>query len=201
MSDQQGDLTPPADAQNPLTPVIQAVLEKGEPAEQAAAEIATITAVIQSHVGPLPHPVTLEQYARVIPNGGDRFMSLWEREALHRHQQEDRESQQKYRLASDGQRIGALLTLLLIAAATYLGATGHQWLGGTMATTTIAAVMIVFVLRRRPEKGSAAADKRQDEDESDDDDDDDDDDDSGDENSTDRTAEQQIKIQAHSGPG
>src|SRR6266852_287321 len=37
-----------------------------------------------SFAGPIPPPAILEQYSRIIPNGGERIMRLAEEEALHR---------------------------------------------------------------------------------------------------------------------
>ena len=39
---------------------------------------------MESHSGPLPDPKTLAYYNEIIPNGGDRIMTLLEKQTSHR---------------------------------------------------------------------------------------------------------------------
>jgi uncharacterized membrane protein len=147
---QEGDGDTPVKLEKALKPVIQAVLQKGESPEQATADLVRqVTTVVRRHRGPLPDPETLAAYNQLIPNGAERCMGLVEREAAHRHTQEDRLVHTHLGLARDGQRIGAFLVVLLAGLATALGFKGHDWLAGTVFGTTIVAVVTVFVLGRR----------------------------------------------------
>lgn len=148
---QEGEGDAPIKLEKALKPVIQAVLQKGESAEQTTADLVRqVTTVVRKHRGPLPDPETLAAYNKLIPNGAERCMGLVEREAAHRHTQEDRMVSTHLRLATDGQRIGAGLVVLLAIMATALGLTGHDVLAGIVFGTTIVAVVTVFVLGRRP---------------------------------------------------
>jgi uncharacterized membrane protein len=143
---EKGEGSPP-NVETSLTPVIQAVLEKGEPPAQAAAEIVSeVRTVISRHRGPLPDPETLSAYNQLIPNGAERCMTLVERESAHRHAQEDRIVRTNLNLMVRGQYIGLGLVVLLAAAGVWLGLTGHDWLAGTVFTTTIVGVITVFVV-------------------------------------------------------
>jgi uncharacterized membrane protein len=152
----------PTTIENALTPVIQAVLEKDQTPAQAAAEIVSeVRTVITRHRGPLPDPETLAAYNQLITNGAERCMGLVEREAAHRHKQEDRIVSANIGVMIKGQWMGLGLAFVALVAAVYLGLHGHDWLAGAMATTTVIGIITVFVLRQANRK-------------SDDDDDDDD---------------------------
>ncbi len=151
---QEGDGEAPVKLENALKPVIQAVLQKGESPERATADLVRqVTTVVRKHRGPLPDPETLAAYNQLIPNGAERCMGLVEREAAHRHTQEDRMVSTHLSLATNGQRVGAVLVVLLALLASALGFAGHDWLAGTVFGTTIVAVVTVFVLGRGPGGG------------------------------------------------
>ena len=125
------------------------------PEDNRQAVESVVRMVAKSHRGPIPDGETLEHYARLIPNAGERMMILVERDAAHRQSMESQMVQHQAKvvdcettLATRGQWIGLALTILLSSAGVILGLNGHDWLGGIVCTTTIVAVVTIFVLQR-----------------------------------------------------
>ena len=105
--------------------------------EERAADLQLIQRITRFHSGPLPDGETLSIYAKLIPNGADRVMSLVEAQTAHRHRRESADSRQAIR----GHWMAYSLALLLSGAGFYLGLRGHDWLAGALFTTTIGAVV------------------------------------------------------------
>lgn len=149
-----------------LPPDVVKVIETLPAERRAAVEKAFVRTIAKFHSGPLPDAETLERYAEVIPNVGERMMALVEREAAHRHECESKLVTCQTTLAKRGQWIGSLLTVLLTGVGTYLALQGHDWLAGVVFTTTIGAVVTIFVLQRiagdKDEDGTPPANGRTD---------------------------------------
>lgn len=105
--------------------------------DERAADVQVIQRITRFHSGPLPDGETLSTYAKLIPNGADRVMSLVEAQTAHRHRRESADSRQEIR----GHWMAYTLALLLTAAGFYLGLRGHDWLAAALFTTTIGAVI------------------------------------------------------------
>jgi len=132
---------------------VNAVLEEA-PGEERAADVHVIQRITSFHTTPLPDAATLSAYARLIPNGADRIMSLVEREAAHRQRQNDDQARHFAR----GHWMAYSLTLVLSGAGLYLGAIGRDWLAAALFTTTIGAVVTTLVVDRKgrgPRTGGA----------------------------------------------
>lgn len=106
------------------------------------ADVEVIQRITSFHSTPLPDADTLEAYAKLIPNGADRVMSLVEREAAHRHR---RESADMLQLAR-GHWMSFILTLALAGGGLWLGLSNHDWLAAALFTTTIGAVVTTLVV-------------------------------------------------------
>lgn len=117
--------------------------------EQRAIILARITAVQESYFGILPHPEHLDKYNNIIPNGAERIMAMAEKEQDETITMEQKRLTANIKLARWGQAIGALLTLALIAAGTWLTIEGHDVVGGTIFGGTIIGVASVFVLNKK----------------------------------------------------
>ena len=109
------------------------------------AGVQVIQRITSFHSTPLPDAETLGAYAKLIPNGADRIMSLVENEAKHRHRQESAETLQVAR----GHWMAFVLTLALASGGVCLGLLGHDWLAAALFTTTIGAVVTTLVVDGR----------------------------------------------------
>lgn len=124
---------------------VSAVLEE-QPLEQSrTADVHVIQRITSFHMTPLPDAATLSAYARLIPNGADRIMSLVEREAAHRHRQSDHQARHFVR----GHWMAYSLTFVLCGAGVYLAAIGRDWLAAALFTTTIGAVVTTLVVDKK----------------------------------------------------
>ena len=121
-----------------------AVLEKAV-VEERAADFQVIQRITRFHSSPLPDAETLSAYAKLIPNGADRIMSLVERQTAHRHRQESADTRQAIR----GHWMAYTLAVALSGAGVYLGLQGHDWLAAALFTTTIGAVITALVVDKR----------------------------------------------------
>jgi uncharacterized membrane protein len=113
--------------------------------QERTANVQVIQRITSYHSTPLPDAEALSAYAKLIPNGADRIMSLVEREATHRHQHESAETLQVVR----GHWMAFTLTLALSSGGVCLGLLGHDWLAAVLCTTTIGAVITTLVVDSR----------------------------------------------------
>jgi uncharacterized membrane protein len=125
--------------------VSNAVLEEAV-VEERLADVQVIQRITRFHRSPLPDAETLGAYARLLPNGADRVMTLIERQVEHRHQREHADLRQ----AARGHWMAFGLALALSGLGFYLGLRGHDWLAGTLFTTTIGAITTALVVDKRP---------------------------------------------------
>jgi uncharacterized membrane protein len=119
-------------------PEVAPVATLDDPLVETLADVQVIQRITSFHSTPLPDANTLAAYAKLIPNGADRIMSLVEKAAAHRQ-----------RHVSTGHRMAFVLTLALAACGFCLGVLGHDWLAGTLFTTTIGAVVATLVVSNR----------------------------------------------------
>jgi len=113
--------------------------------EERAAELQVIQQITSFHSTPLPDADTLSAYAKLIPDGAHRIMSLVESETAHRHQQESAETRQVVR----GHWMAYTLAVILSGGGIYLGLQGHDWLAAALFTTTIGAVVTTLVVDKK----------------------------------------------------
>src|SRR5512141_960505 len=96
--------------------VSSAVLEEAV-VEERAADVQVIQRITRFHTSPLPDAATLDAYARLLPNGADRVMTLVERQTEHRHQKESADTRQ----ATRGHWMAFTLAFALSGVGFYLG--------------------------------------------------------------------------------
>ena len=106
------------------------------------ADVKVIQRITSFHSTPLPDAETLGVYAKLIPNGADRVMTLVEHEAAHRHRQESADT----RHVARGHWMSLIVTLALAGGGICLGLSGHDWLAAALFTTTIGAVVTSLVV-------------------------------------------------------
>ena len=94
--------------------------------------------------GPLPPPSMFEHYEQVLPGAANRIIAMAEKE------QTLRQRDTGWMLTNDTIRVIAslLVSLLLIAAAVYLGLNGQPWLGGVLGTSGVFAALMRNALKK-----------------------------------------------------
>lgn len=146
--------------------------EKAEPEKKRAIKQLIISMRRTVHTGPLPDGETIEAYNRAIPNGGDRVMTMAEKQQGHRHEMEmieERHRQEIERLSeehrrvtekgllasrSTGQWMGFIIALAFLGASLWLIDGGHETAGITLMTFDICALVSIFVLGKYYKKNS-----------------------------------------------
>jgi len=98
-----------------------------------------------SFSGPLPPPQLLSQYNDVVPNGAERLMKMAEVQQTHRHDLERTVVHGNVKAEHRGQWMGLFISVFVIAAGTYLAATGKQITGGLLVGVDVVALASVFV--------------------------------------------------------
>jgi uncharacterized membrane protein len=122
---------------------------EGLPEEKRAEVVELVQRITKFHVGPLPDAETLERYARVIPEGGERLMQVVERNLQHQHSQEAALVSTHTKLAVRGKWMALGLTLCLSSGAFYLGIAGSNVMAVAIFASTVVAIATVFGLGRR----------------------------------------------------
>jgi uncharacterized membrane protein len=101
--------------------------------------------VRELHIGPLPHPSTLEGYERIVPGSAKMIFDNFDAQSSHRREME------KYALrwgtirSFVGLAAGFILAIVVFIFSFFLIKDGHDAAGATMATANLAALVGVFV--------------------------------------------------------
>jgi len=97
--------------------------------------------------GPLPASAEFKRYDEALPGAAERILALAEREALHRHNQDDKVVDAGIRLAKSGQILGFITVLVsggLVVYGIYMGAPLSFIPGTIMGLASLAAVFMNF---------------------------------------------------------
>lgn len=108
-----------------------------------------IQIVSRHHSGPLPSPVDLEYYNRLIDNGAERIMQMAEQEQQHRQQRQTVNDTAIAAFNARGQYFGLAAVVLVIVFALCLLFAGYPGLAATVVTGTIVSIAGVFVLGKK----------------------------------------------------
>ena len=133
LDEQQENATP--DAEAPPAAVLRDWLAG------KLADVKVMQRITSFHSTPFPDAETLGVYAKLVPNGADRLMTLVEHETAHRHGKESAGT----RYIARGQWMAFIVTLALSSGGIGLGLAGHDWLAAALFTTTIGAVVTTLV--------------------------------------------------------
>jgi len=95
----------------------QAVTDTNSSTPSRGTRIATLEARFE---GPIPHPIILEGYERVLPGAADRILTMAENQAQHRQQMESSVVQSNITHERVGMNYAFILTLLLMGTGFYL---------------------------------------------------------------------------------
>ena len=111
--------------------------------------------------GPIPDPITLEQYNRVLPNAADRIVSMAEKEQEHRHRMQEKlinaqvpDTKQERNERKLGQIFGWSIGVISIIAGTITVNLGSPIAGGFIGSAGVAGLVSVFVLGRREQENT-----------------------------------------------
>ncbi len=111
------------------------------------------------HSGPLPSPVTLQQYNEIIPNGAERIMAMSESQSEHRKSLEAKVIESQTRQSERGQLIAGVLALVLIGAGAAAFLTGHDGVAGTIFGVTVVGLVTVFLIGKTEQQKNLAGKK------------------------------------------
>lgn len=125
-----------------LNPEVCKVIKELNP-EQQSIIIKAIRS--ESFSGPIPHPELLIKYEQVQPGFAERIVEMAEKQLGHRIECEDKVVNGSVSESKRGQCFGLIVAVLFLCAATALGLTGHDWLGGVLGGGTLVALVTVFV--------------------------------------------------------
>lgn len=93
-----------------------------------------ITIAGSAYSGPLPPPHLLAQFNAIIPNGADRIMKVFERQAYHRMLME-----------TLGPPLAFLSLILILAAGCFVAYLGDTKIGGTIIVCTLVGIVGIFI--------------------------------------------------------
>ena len=91
---------------------------------------------------------TLRAYAKLIPNGANRVLSLLERESESRHQREAADTRHAVR----ARWMAYTLVLMFCGGGLCLDLEGHDWLAAVLLTETLVAIAAAFIVVEAQER-------------------------------------------------
>ena len=99
--------------------------------------------------GPLPHPMTLQQYDVVAPGSAERILSVFESQMKHRMDVEARTLDSESNRSYLGLAAGFILSVMIVLGGFYVMINVHPWAGAGVIGTQIAVIAGVFVYGTR----------------------------------------------------
>ena len=130
----------------------QPAAQSGSRRRTQAVEVAVFQ--VEGYSGPTPHQSTISGYQAAIPNGGERLMTLVEKEQQHRHLMDRRELRADFIVYMSGSIFGFLLALAVIIVGYKLVQDGHDVAGyATLLAGASGLIGSVVVGARRASSG------------------------------------------------
>lgn len=119
-----------------------------------------ISASIQ-FTGPIPPPIILEQYNRILPDAANRILAMAEREQEHRHKMQEKlidsqvlDQRQERTERRVGQNYGLTIGIVAIISGSITAILGSSLAGGFIGSAGVIGLVAVFVLGRREQQNS-----------------------------------------------
>ena len=109
------------------------------------------------HSGPLPSPVTLDQYNNVHPGAAERIIAMAEKEQAHRHQIESRIIKTESWCQSGGLVCGLIIGLAAIVGGVVCVVTGHDYAGVFLGASGLTGLVSVFIVGNKNSDGSESS--------------------------------------------
>ena len=107
--------------------------------------VMSVTLQQKTHSGPLPDAQTLEEYNRIIPNGAERIMTVFEKQSDHRMELEKTVVRGQVFQSNVGQIFALVIGLSAIGCATYVILQGHEWAGSIIGVGGITGLVTAFI--------------------------------------------------------
>ena len=133
------------------------------PAEQGDARESLLVVRREAAFGPLPDPVTFQQYDAVLPGAAERILAMAEQNAQHGREMDKAILQAQVELEKDvtktqrlGQLYGLAVTAAVLGVTVYALAHGHEIAAAILGGTTIVGLVAVFVRGREKQPPQAA---------------------------------------------
>lgn len=99
----------------------------------------------ESFSGPLPAPVDLEHYEKVLPGAAERIISMAERQSAHRQNLETKVINSEISNSKTGLYFGFAIGIGGFIVVGYCASFGYQILAGIIAALDIGSLVGVFV--------------------------------------------------------
>ena len=107
-----------------------------------------ITQVQATFSGPIPHPLILEEYDRLVPGAAERILAMAEQDAKHQQAMETGTLKAAESSARRGQYFGLIIGLAALSAAMGALAMGSATVAGVIGGTTVVGLVSVFIIGR-----------------------------------------------------
>lgn len=106
----------------------------------------------ETHSGPLPAPRTLREYDTIIPNGAERIVTVFEKQADHRMSLEKIVVGRQTFQSLLGQIFGFIIAIVFLIAGIYLVINGFETAGIAIFGLDIVGLAAVFVIGKRSQR-------------------------------------------------
>lgn len=116
------------------------------------AEKSQLVQVQQHYSGPLPQPDALAKYDQIVPGAAERIIRMAEKEMDHRHDTENKMTQNAIRTTYLGIIFAFVSVLVLSGSVLYALYKGFDTVAASIAVGSIAAVAGVFVFFKSKKK-------------------------------------------------
>lgn len=119
---------------------------------QKKRELATL--LFASFSGPLPPPEFLQRYEDIVPGCAKQIMDTFVAQSNHRMALEKLAIGSQLEQSNRGQYFGLIVALAGLGSAVYLGATGHDWLAGTIGGVTLVSMVTAFIVGKSEQRSN-----------------------------------------------
>ncbi len=104
---------------------------------------------ISGFQGPLPPPVALAEYDKILPGSADRILTMAESEQKHRHEIDRKGLATAVRANLVGQCFGFVIGVIGVVGGIYLVSADRSLSGLTIFVGSIASLVGVYIFRQR----------------------------------------------------
>lgn len=134
------------DNENDLVQIIDPIIKNNDlNPEEKTREVVQIVKQDYSFSGPIPPPQILKGYNELVPDAAERILKMAEKQADHRIELEKKVIVEQQRQSARGQKIAAVLAVLLVFAAVYAIYEEAYKIAGTIFAVTLIMVVGMFV--------------------------------------------------------
>ena len=120
--------------------------------EQIEAKKISILSRMEKFSGPLPPPVILEHYNKIIPDGANRILKLVEQQQTHRHHLEKTVIEGDVKRSDRGLILGFIIALVISVGGMILIAIGCDISGLSLILGGIVTLTGIFVYSKKVRK-------------------------------------------------